>query len=364
MSVRTDSNRPNPLVSFVGRRWALLFLIAEFVLFSVIATGFFTINTFQLVFIAGIPLFLLGVAETFVIVSGGIDLSVGFVFGFASVVSAKLVVAFQTAGMSDATAILLGVLATLVIGTIPGYINGVLVARLNVPPFIATYSMLSVTYGISELLVEGSQAGNLPYLASTIGTGYIAYFIPGQGFSFFTHERVSRGTQVIPLIPIIVVVALIFVLIFAYVLRSTRFGTHTYAIGGNTDAATRSGINVKGHLERVYSISAFLATLAGVIYMLQYAQGKSDAGATYLLDSIVAVVIGGASLYGGVGSIGGTIIGALLLSVLETGLRVFGVPTFIIYIIVGVILLVAVLIDQFFPEIIESDARSENELSA
>jgi len=362
MNENVISNGPGSLARFVGRRWALLFLAAETVLFSAIATGFFTINTFQLVFIAGIPLFLLGVAETFVIITGGIDLSVGFIFGFASVVSAKLVVAFQAVGLSDSTAILFGVLATLIIGTIPGYINGVLVARLNVPPFIATYSMLSVTYGISELLVEGSQAGNLPYLASVIGTGYIAYFIPGKGLSFFTHERVARGTTVISLIPIIVVVAIIVVLVFAYLLRSTRFGAHTYAIGGNTDAAIRSGINVKTHLERVYAISAFLATLAGVIYMLQYAQGKSDAGATYLLDSIVAVVIGGASLYGGVGSIGGTIIGALLISVLETGLRVLGVPTFNIYIIVGVILIAAVLIDQFFPEIVESDARSEHEL--
>ncbi len=364
MSEKAISKGPGSIVAFVGRRWALLFLLVETILFSVIATGFLSVNTFQLVFIAGIPLFLLGVAETFVIISGGIDLSVGFVFGFASVVSAKLVVAFQIAGLSDAAAILFGVLATLIIGTIPGYINGMLVARLNVPPFIATYSMLSVTYGVSELLVEGSQAGNLPYLASVIGTGYIAYYIPGRGLSFFSHERVARGTEVIPLIPIILVAAVIFVVIFAYLLRGTKFGMHTYAIGGNTDAAVRSGIDVKGHLERVYSISAFLATLAGVIYMLQYAQGKSDAGATYLLDSIVAVVIGGASLYGGVGSIGGTLIGALLLAVLETGLRVFGVPTFIIYIIVGVILIAAVLIDQFFPEIVESDARRENELSA
>jgi ribose transport system permease protein len=161
-----------------------------------------------------------------------------------------------------------------------------------------------------------------------------------------------------------VIAALVFVLIFAYLLRSTKFGAHTYAIGGNIEAAKRAGINVKGHLERVYSISAFLATISGVIYMLQYSQGKSDAGATYLLDSIVAVVIGGASLYGGVGSIGGTIIGALLLAVLETGLRVLGVPTFNIYIIIGVILIAAVLIDQFFPELVEGETRSENELSA
>ncbi len=348
--------RTGRLVSFVGRRWALLFLVAEAIAFCFIARGFFTLDTFQLVFIAGVPLFLLGLAETFVIISGGIDLSVGFVFGFASVVSAKLIVALQGAGASPGLAILIGCAATLLIGMIPGYFNGVLVARLRVPPFIATYSMLSVTYGISELLVEGSQAGNLPYLSSVIGTGFIAYFIPGHGFSFFTHERVARGTPVYSIIPLVVVAAFVFVAIFVFLLRMTKFGHHTYAIGGNPDAAVRSGIDVKAHLERVYVISALLATLAGILYMLQFSQGKSDAGASYLLDSIVAVVIGGASLYGGVGTAGGTIIGALLLSVLETGLRVLGVATFNIYIIVGIILIIAVLIDQFFPEITSSES--------
>ncbi|HUZ16896.1 MAG TPA: ABC transporter permease [Spirochaetia bacterium] len=350
MSDSSVMNRTSPLASFVGRRWALLFLLFETVVFCVIADGFFTIHTFQLVFIAGMPLFLLAVAETFVIITGGIDLSVGFVFGFATVVSAKLVVAFQGIGMTDAEAVLAGCAATLVIGLLPGYINGWLVARLRVPPFIATYSMLSVSYGISELLVEGSQAGNLPYLVTVVGTSYFAYFVPGRGLSFFSHERVARGTQVISILPIMVVVVLVVILIFAFILRRTAFGQHTYAIGGNVDAAVRSGIGVKWHLERVYIISSFLATIAGITYMLQYAQGKSDAGASYLLDSIVAVVIGGASLYGGVGTIGGTLVGALLISVLETGLRVLGLPTFTIYVTVGVILIVAVLIDQFFPE--------------
>jgi ribose transport system permease protein len=346
--------KPNPIASFVGRRWALLFLVFETIIFSIIAQGFFTVGTFQLVFIAGMPLFLLAVAETFVIITGGIDLSVGFLFGFATVVSAKLVVAFQGLGMSDVAAVLLGSLATLIIGIIPGYINGWLIARLRVPPFIATYAMLSISYGISEVLVEGSQAGHLPYLVTVIGTSYFAYFIPGKGLSFFSHERVARGTEVISILPIMVVAVLVVVLFFAFLLRTSRFGQHTYAIGGSADAALRSGINVKWHLERVYMISSFLATIAGIIYMLQYAQGKPDAGASYLLDSIVAVVIGGASLYGGVGTIGGTLIGALLLSVLETGLRVLGLPTFTIYITVGIILIVAVLVDQFFPERTES----------
>ncbi len=350
MTDRAKTAGPSATSSFIGRHWAALFLVLEVIVFCIVADGFFTLHTFQLVFIAGIPLFLLAVAETFVIITGGIDLSVGFIFGFGTVVSAKLIVVFQGLGLGDAEAILVGCLATLLIGIIPGYVNGWLVARLRVPPFIATYSMLSVSYGISEILVEGSQAGNLPYLATVVGTSYFAYFIPGRGLSFFSHERVTRGTDVISILPVMVVVVFVIILIFAFVLRNTRFGQHTYAIGGSSDAAVRSGISVKWHLERVYMISSFLATLAGILYTLQYAEGKADAGASYLLDSIVAVVIGGASLYGGVGTIGGTLIGALLLSVLETGLRVLGLPNFTIYVTVGVILIVAVLVDQFLPE--------------
>jgi len=170
MSDHARSTRPSPVIAFISRRWAVLFLTLETILFCVIAQGFFTLHTFQLVFIAGMPLFLLGVAETFVIITGGIDLSVGFIFGFASVVSAKLIVAFQGLGLSDAEAILIGCLATLLIGILPGYVNGWLVARLRVPPFIATYSMLSASFGVSEILVKGSQAGNLPYLATVVGT--------------------------------------------------------------------------------------------------------------------------------------------------------------------------------------------------
>lgn len=345
----------NSVATFISRRWAVLFLIFETIIFCIIADGFFTLHTFQLVFIYGMPLFLLGVAETFVIITGGIDLSVGFIYGFASIVAAKLIVAFEGLGMSDLGAILIGSAATLVIGLIPGYINGWLVARLRVPPFIATYAMLSVSFGVSEILVNGSQAGNLPYLATEMGGAYFAYFIPGKGLSFFSHERVTRGTHVISILPVMVVVVFVVILIFAFFLRNTRFGQHTYAIGGSEDAAVRSGINVKWHIERVYMISSLLATLAGIIYMLQYVEGKADAGASYLLDSIVAVVIGGASLYGGVGTIGGTLIGAILLSVLETGLTVMGLPNFTIYITVGVILIIAVLVDQFLPERIESN---------
>lgn len=347
------TERPTKKVMvFIGRYWPLIFLVLESIWFSTSTKGFFTLRGIQIVFFFGTAIFLLATAETFVIITGGIDLSVGFVMGFASIVSAKIVVALTNLGMNQGYSIITGIVVTLLIGLIPGFVNGVLVSRLNVPSFIATFSMLSVTYGVSELLIKGVPAKNLPYIANAIGNGYFVYIVPGKLISFFSKPVVGRGEPLLEIIPNVVVFSFFFIFIFGYILKKTRFGQHTYAIGGNIDAAIRAGINVKNHLTIIYMISSFLASLAGIVYMLKYVTGKADAGAGFLLDSIVAVVIGGASLYGGTGTIGGTILGCLILAVLETGLRIMGVSTFDKYIAVGVILIFAVLIDQFFPELI------------
>ncbi len=343
------------LLIFLGRRWAILFLIIEFIFFSFMGRGFLSLNGLQIILFFGTAIFLLGIAETFVIITGGIDLSVGFVMGFASIVSAKLIVVFTSQGISPGASILISIIITMLIGLIPGFINGTLVARLKVPPFIATFSMLGITHGVSELLIRGVPAKNLPYLANNIGNGHFIYLVPGKIITFFVRPQVQRGTWLIEIIPNIVVFTFIFILIFAFILKRMKFGRHTYAIGGNIEAAVRSGIDVKKHLTRVYMLSSFFATLAGIVYMLKYVTGKADAGAAFLLDAIVAVVIGGASLYGGIGTVGGTILGCLILAVLETGLRMMGVPTFDKYILVGVILIFAVLIDQFFPELIHKE---------
>jgi ribose/xylose/arabinose/galactoside ABC-type transport system permease subunit len=339
----------------LGQRWAILFLVIEIAFFGLLGSGFMSLHGLQIVLFYGTSLALLATAETFVIVTGGVDLSVGFVMGFATIVSAKIIAAFTKGGMSPDLAILSGILITLMIGLIPGFVNGLLVAHLKVPPFLATFSMLGITHGVSELLIGGVAAKDVPILANIIGNGYFMYVVPGKAFSFFTRPEVARGSTIIEIIPTMVVVTAVFVLIAAFVLKRTRFGQHTYAIGGNIDAAIRSGINTKRHLTAIYTLSSLFSTLAGIIYMLEYVTGKADAGAAFLLDSIVAVVIGGASLYGGSGTVWGTMIGCLILSVLETGLRMMGVPTFDKYIAVGVILIFAVLVDQFFPELIHKE---------
>ncbi len=344
-------------ILFLGRRWAFVFLIIEVAVFSIFVDGFLSITGIQIIFFFNTTIFLIGVGELFVIITGGIDLSVGFVMGFASIVSAKLVVLLMNFGLNPALSILLGSIITLLFGLIPGYINGTLVARLKVPPFIATFSMLSVTYGISELLIQGIPAKNLPQLANDIGNGYLLYILPSRNIiSLFKKPLIlERGELLLEIVPNVVVVVFIVIGIFAFILKNTKFGQHTYAIGGNIDAANRAGINVKRHLIKIYIISSFCASLSGVIYMMIYVTGKADAGSSFMLDSVVAVVIGGASLYGGIGTVWRTIAGCFIIAVLETGLRMFGVPTFDKYIAVGLILVFAVLIDQFFPELIHKE---------
>jgi ribose/xylose/arabinose/galactoside ABC-type transport system permease subunit len=347
--------RKSGFAAFVGQRWAVLFLCLEVVVFSIFGQGFFSLNGIQIVLFYGTSLFLLATAETFVIVTGGIDLSVGFVMGFSAVISAKLVTAMVTAGMTPLTSIILAIVATMVIGMLPGLLSGFLVGRLRVTSFLATFATGGIVYGISLLLSGGGETKGVPDLANVIGNSYLLYWAPGKGLSFFTRPEVVRGTRVIEMIPSMLVITALVVIVAAFVLNRTRFGRHTYAIGGNEDAAVRAGINIRRHYLVIYALSAFFASLAGIIYMLEYITGKPDAGTSFLLDSIVGVVIGGASLYGGAGTVWGTILGCLILSVLETGLRMAGVPTFDKFIAVGLILILAVLIDQFFPELIHKE---------
>jgi ribose/xylose/arabinose/galactoside ABC-type transport system permease subunit len=338
------------LRSIVGGRWVIIFLAAEILYFSITTQGFAELNSAQILLFYGVQVFLLATAELFVIVTGGIDLSVGYVLGFASIIFIKIISWLVAAGVAVPLAILIGAVATLIVGLVPGLINGWLVAYLKVPPFIATFSMLGVCRGVSELIINGIYAMGLPQLAGDIGNGHFLYLAPGGAISFFFRPEVERGVSVLEIIPNIVVFAALAVGILAFVLKRSRFGRHLYAIGGNMDAAVRAGIPVKRRLLGVYALSSFLASLAGIAYALMYVSGKADAGASLLLDAIAAVMIGGASMFGGSGTVGRTMVGALIIAVLELGLRMSGTPTFDKYILVGGILVLAVIMERYAPE--------------
>jgi ribose/xylose/arabinose/galactoside ABC-type transport system permease subunit len=349
----TKQGQLRDVLVVVGRRWTLIFLCLEIIVFSLIGTNYFSLENFQNILTASTTVLLLAIGETFVIVTGGIDLSVGFVVGFSGVICAKIMVILQAQQFSQAVSIPTGIIAALLLGLIPGLVNGLLVAKLRVPPFIATFGMYGIAYGVAEIISNNVPVHNLPPAVGFIGHGYFLYYLPGKLFFFQVPEHLTREEirQVVPLIPNVVVLSAIFILIFGFILAKTQFGQHTYAIGGSMEAAKRAGINVSRHLIKVYMISSFFASVAGVIYALKYVTGRADAGSSRMLDAVSAVVIGGASLYGGTGTILGTVIGAFIIACLETGLVNLVVPTYNLYVAVGCILVFAVLVDQFFPEL-------------
>ncbi|MCX6090249.1 MAG: ABC transporter permease [Atribacterota bacterium] len=346
-------NREWPVL--IGKSWIYLFLLGEIVVFSYYGTGFFSAKNFQNVMVNSITIMLLAAGEIFVIISGGIDLSVGFVMGFASVMSAKMMVTFYTLGWNQNLAILMGILIALLIGFLPGLLNGFLVTKMRVPPFIATFGMYGIAYGFSEIISYNVPITKLPPGVGAFGNGYLLYYLPGKLLNWFSQPvGLARAEirELVPVIPNIFVISLLIIFIFGFILSRTRFGQHTYAIGGNIDAARRAGINVDRHLMKVYMVSSLFASLGGIMYVLRFVNGRADAGSARMLDSVVAVVIGGASLYGGTGSMVGSIIGTFIIAILETGMVNLGIPTFNKYIYVGTILIVAVLIDQLFPELV------------
>jgi len=256
-------NHKNLSAETIGKNWITLFLVILVIVFSLIAPAFFSIDTLQLILFNGTEVFLLGAAELFVIITGGIDLSVGFVMGFFYHYVFKThrdISRFWSSAIYEYPS---GSLIMLVIGLLPGLVNGWLVAYLRVPAFIATFSMLGITHGISELMTQGVPTKNLPSLAGIIGNGSFLYISPDRKIHFFTRPQVARGQVVVSILPNMVVFAFIFILIFSFLLSKTKFGRHLYAIGGNIDAAIRSGINVKKDLLKAYMISSFLRLLAG-----------------------------------------------------------------------------------------------------
>lgn len=307
------------------RAW--LFLAALIVGFEIWSRasfgGTFIFNPFNIQSIAifAVAPLLLATGQTFVIISGGIDLSMGFVMGLAAVVAAHAINFFNSL-VPLPLAVLLGALVAIAVAMIPGMINGLLVSRLRVPPFIGTLGMYGVARGVAFLVAAGTTVPVSNAFFSTLGNG-----------RFYS-------------IPYIVIVAVIFVIGMHYLLSQTRFGQHNYAIGDNEQAARRAGINIKSHVLRLYILSGACAGLAGVLYAARFSAGAAQAGEPLLLDSVAAVVIGGASLFGGSGTILGTVAGALVIAVIQYGLVFINVQPFWQFISVGVVIIISVLIDQ------------------
>jgi len=307
------------------RAW--LFLAALIVGFELWARlgfgGTFIFNPFNVQSIAvfAVAPLLLATGQTFVIISGGIDLSLGFIMGLAAVVASH-VINWASASMPLPLAVLVGAMAAVLVATVPGIVNGLLVSRLRVPPFIGTLGMFGVARGVAFLLAGGTTV--------PVRNDFFAFLGNGRFFG----------------VPYIVMITAVFVVIMHYVLSQTRFGQHNYAIGANVQAARRAGIDIKSHLLRLYILSAGCAGLGGVLYAARFSAGAAQAGEPLLLDCVAAVVIGGASLFGGSGTIFGTVAGAFVIAVIQYGLVFVNVEPFWQFISVGVVIIISVLIDQ------------------
>jgi ribose transport system permease protein len=251
---------------------------------------------------------------------------------------------------TDASAIIVGVILAIGVACIAGLVNGIIIARLHVPPFIVTLGVSFVARGIAWILSEGNVVANQPLGLRKVGSNALFYLVRGEGGGWhFLKKPEVTGVQLRMLDPVLrwpVVIMLVLTLIGIFLLTKTQFGRHTYAIGGNREAAIRAGVPVDRHTIMLYVLSAFTAGVGGFLYNARFMGGSAIAGEALMLMSIAAVFIGGVSLFGGEGRVTGTIIGSLILAVLATGLIIKNVQTFYQYIVVGIVVIIAVLIDQ------------------
>lgn len=266
---------------------------------------------------------LLAIGQTFVIITGGIDLSVGAVMACAAVIGAVVMREAAAGGADPALAIWAGLAATIAIGILAGLINGLIITKLRITPFIVTLGMLSVATGTMNLVSGGAEIVGLPAQLGAIGNTAIG------------------GWFTLP-----VIVTILVAITAAVALSQTRFGLRTFAIGSNQGAARRVGIGVDWHIVRVYVLAGFLAAIAGFLLTSRFGSASTMAGTGMELSSIAAAVIGGASLMGGRGSVLGTMVGALIMSALQIGLIIAGVASFWQTIAIGIITVAAVYGDQ------------------
>jgi ribose transport system permease protein len=301
--------------------WILGVLLVIIVAFSLAAGDkFLSTSNFSLISQNIAVWAVLGVGMTFVIITSGIDLSIGSVLVFSSVIAAKVMAAVGGEGWGVAG---LGILAALAAGIGWGLLNGFLVAKAKIPALIVTLGSLSVALGLAQVLTGGIDIRAVPEALT----------------DFNTYIRILG----IPALPF---VALLVVIIGGIVLHKTKFGRYTYAIGSNELGARRVGINVDRHLIMVYALSGAMAGLGAVLALAQFGTTTIAGQSLTNLNVIAAVVIGGTSIFGGQGSIFGTVVGLFIPAVLQAGFVIIGVEAFWQGVAVGTVLVAAVYVDQ------------------
>ena len=296
----------------------LLVLLIMGAFFTSINHIFLTNAVFGNIISDWVPLVLIAIGETYVIVSGGIDLSVGSAVGLSGIIAAFAMRYFTAHNMADNLSLLLGLLVSIAIGMSVGFINGFLITKAKMVPFVSTLVTLGAARGLCIVLTSGGPIADGP-------SNTISLSVPRIGpFSY-------PGVAV-----------LILVVILGLFMHKARFGRYTFAIGSNEFAARSAGINVTRHLMKVYLLSGALAGIAGMYFYLRLGVGSPTSGQSGELNAIAAVVIGGASLSGGIGKLFGTAIGSLILVTVTSGLIIIGVAANWNQVVVAILIAAAV----------------------
>ncbi len=304
------------------RSWIGLILAGLILAFSVLEyDSFVSASNARNIATDAAVLLVIATGMTYVIITAGIDLSVGAVLVFSGVISVKIM---NAVGGDNWGTIVIGLAAALGAGLAWGVFNGFLVARARIPALIVTLGTLGMAMGASLLITGGVDERDIPFkLVTTIGTG-----------------------RLFDQIPYLVIIAFAVALVFGIILAGTRFGRFTYAVGSNEEAARRAGINVDRHLIKVYALSGTLAGLAGFMSLARFSTTTIGGHDTDNLNAIAAVVIGGTSLFGGLGTVLGTVFGVFIPAVLQNGFVIVGVQVFWQQVAVGAVLIGAVYLDQ------------------
>lgn len=314
-------NQSNKLKHFAANNTMVIFAVILLIACFIGVPRFATTGNLMNIMIQVSINALIASGMTFVILSDGIDLSVGSVAAIAGIVGTSVIKLFPDSGILMSVAVIL--LTAIVVGAICGAVNGFSVAKLNVPPFIATLAMMNIARGLAYVVTDAKPIFGLPEKFSWVGLGKI-------------------GPVPVSILLMILVLAISYI-----VLSKTCFGRYIYAIGSNREVAKLTGINVFKTRFSVYIISGILAALAGLVLASKLQNGQATAAEGYELNAIAAVAMGGTSMSGGRGGILQTIVGLIVIGIINNALSLLGVSSYWQTVAMGVIILIAVVIDQY-----------------
>ena len=344
---RTKSDNALMMAVLKGRTFIVLIVLLIF--FGITAPNFLNMNTALLIGKHVALYGILAIGMTYVIITGGIDLSVGAIVGLSGMVAGGLLqngLRLEVFGVVLYFNVVAIVVISILLGALMGVVNGIIITKFNVAPFIATLGMMYVARGFANIHSNGATYSNLKGNANIGNTGW--EFFGARAFG----------------IPVGLIILVIMAVIFSILLKQTSFGWHIFSIGGNEKAAKLSGVKVNKVKILVYMISGICAAIVGIIASSQLAASHPATGESWEMNAIAAAVLGGTSMAGGIGSIGGTVVGAFVIGVINDGMVMCGVSEFWQRVIKGVVIVLAVIIDQFQRNLqakMALKARNENQ---